>query len=418
MYILPGFTSYQERDGTIIVRSEIYQSEIEISDPDIKKEFYQVTKKGCDELSTPMAKVLHKQKLLVDENEIKDYLDEYRSVLDHTFNAILMPTEGCNFRCPYCYENHIPTTMTRHLFEQILAYLSDQCTKFENIILSWFGGEPTLCADNVIEVGSAINKLHKKYRFHYQSDMTTNGYLLNEKLFRKLYTAGVTRYQITVDGRNHDLTRPHVSGKGTLDVIMKNITSMTKLPKDMDFKIVLRHNILSGDEDFKWYDYLADVIGMDNRFSILVKPVGNWGGDSVKTLDICSNTEKVELVRRHIEYLHQIGLQCCNKSKGPFSNVCYANYPNSMIFRADGKIEKCTVALNHPMNQIGYIDPKLGIIIDQEQQKLWGFHGYRETCAKCAEVTSCMNMRCSKGRIIDGLDCSSCDDFIPRTFLR
>ncbi len=418
MYMLPGFTTYQEIDGAITVRSEIYQSEIEISDPDIKEEFYQVAQKGCDVLNTPMTKVLHEQKLLVNESDIKDCLDEYRSVLDKTFRVTLMPTEGCNFRCPYCYEDHLPTTMTRHLFEQILAYISDQCTRFENVILSWFGGEPTLCADNVIEASSAIRELREKHGFHYQSSMTTNGYLLNEKLFRELYTAGVTRYQITIDGRNHDQTRPHVSGRGTLEVIMKNIASITRLPKDVDFHVTLRHNILSGDEDYEWYDHLAEVIGADKRFSVFVKPVGDWGGDSVKMLDICPDSEKDGLVQRHVEYLGKIGLQCDNNVKEPFSNVCYANYPNAMIFRADGKIEKCTIALDHPMNKIGYVDPKLGVIIDQDQQKRWGFHGYRETCAKCTQVTSCLNMKCSKNRIIDGIDCSVCDDFIPQTFLR
>ena len=59
MYMLPGFTTYQEIDGAITVRSEIYQSEIEISDPDIKEEFYQVAQKGCDVLNTHMKKVLH-----------------------------------------------------------------------------------------------------------------------------------------------------------------------------------------------------------------------------------------------------------------------------------------------------------------------------------------------------------------------
>lgn len=418
MYILPGFTTYQEIGGVITVRSEIYQSEIEISDTDIKEEFYQIAQKGCDALSTPMTKILHEQKLLVDESDIKDCLDEYRSVLDKTFRVTLMPTEGCNFRCPYCYENHKPTTMTRHLFEQILAYISDQCTRFENVFLSWFGGEPTLCADNVIEASSAIRELYEKHGFRFQSDMTTNGYLLNEKLFHELYTAGVTRYQITIDGRNHDRTRPHVSGRGTLEVIMKNIASITRLPKDVDFHVTLRHNILSGDEDYEWYDHLAEVIGADKRFSVFVKPVGDWGGDSVKMLDICPDSEKDGLVQRHVEYLGKIGLQCDNNVKEPFSNVCYANYPNAMIFRADGKIEKCTIALDHPMNKIGYVDPKLGVIIDQDQQKRWGFHGYRETCAKCTQVTSCLNMKCSKNRIIDGIDCSVCDDFIPQTFLR
>lgn len=97
MYILPGFTSFQEKNNTIIVKSEIYQSEIEISDIEMKNEFREIAQNGCTALSTPMTKILHEQKLLADKNEIISYLDEFRSVLDHTFRAVIMPTEGCNF---------------------------------------------------------------------------------------------------------------------------------------------------------------------------------------------------------------------------------------------------------------------------------------------------------------------------------
>lgn len=44
MYILPGFTSYQEKDNTIVVKSKIYYSEIELSDAEIKKNFMKLQK--------------------------------------------------------------------------------------------------------------------------------------------------------------------------------------------------------------------------------------------------------------------------------------------------------------------------------------------------------------------------------------
>ena len=76
--------------------------------------------------------------------------------------------------------------------------------------------------------------------------MTTNGYLLNDKLFRQFYQAGITSYQITIDGWNHDKTRPHVSGKGTLQTIINNLASLSKLPPaEYSFHITLRHNILA-----------------------------------------------------------------------------------------------------------------------------------------------------------------------------
>ena len=52
----------------------------------------------------------------------------------------------------------------------------------------------------------------------------------------------------------------------------------------------------------------------------------------------------------------------------PLSRICYASYPHSMVFRADGTIEKCTVALNHPKNRIGYVDAELGVVLDESRQ--------------------------------------------------
>ena len=105
--------------------------------------------------------------------------------------------------------------MTRDTLDRIEEYITAQAPRYKQVILAWFGGEPTLCKDTVLEVSNIVQNLQKQYGFHYAANMTTNGYLLNDKLFRQFYQAGITSYQITIDGWNHDKTRPHVSGKGT-----------------------------------------------------------------------------------------------------------------------------------------------------------------------------------------------------------
>ena len=35
--------------------------------------------------------------------------------------------------------------------------------------------------------------------------------------------------------------------------------------------------------------------------------------------------------------------------------VCYASQGNSFLVRSNGRLNKCTVALEHPMNQVGMI---------------------------------------------------------------
>ena len=44
-----------------------------------------------------------------------------------------------------------------------------------------------------------IQNLQKQHGFQYAAMMTTNGYLLDEKLFRQFCQAGITSYQITLD---------------------------------------------------------------------------------------------------------------------------------------------------------------------------------------------------------------------------
>ena len=151
---------------------------------------------------------------------------------EDVFMATLIPTEGCNFQCSYCHKNHPAASMTRDTLDQIEEYITAQAPRYKQVVLVWLGGEPILCKDTVLEVSEMIQNLQKQHGFQYAAKMTTNGYLLDEKLFRQFYQTGITSYQITLDGWNHDKTRPHVSGKGTLQTIISNLVSLSKLPPE------------------------------------------------------------------------------------------------------------------------------------------------------------------------------------------
>ena len=223
------------------------------------------------------------------------------------FMATLIPTEGCNFQCSYCHKNHPAASMTRD---------------------------------------TLIQNLQKQHGFQYTAKMTTNGYLLDEKLFRQFCQAGITSYQITLDGWNHDKTRPHVSGKGTLRTIIDNLVALSKLPpEEYSFHITLRRNLLAGDEDYSWYDYLYRLFGQDKRFDVLVCAVGDWGGKGSHDLSPLHQDTQEVLVAKHIAYLDKIGMLRYNQM------YCVSR-PNRLVFWPDGKIGKCTAALNRPQPQL------------------------------------------------------------------
>lgn len=278
----------------------------------------------------------------------------------------------------------------------------------KNVHISWFGGEPTLCTSIILEMSSFIQKLQKRYKFKYDANMTTNGYLLDCESFQQYYKAGINAYQITLDGWNHDVTRPHVSGNGTLKTILENLKSVSSLPEEYQFHVTIRHNILDGDQDFSWYDFLYDQFGTDARFSVAVVPVNDWGGETVKKLNILKRNKKQVLQTVHEEYLDKIGMRREGKVKLPFSDICYASCPRGFIFRADGKVEKCSIALNHPKNQVGVIHAENGVILDESACKLWCTSDLKTECLTCNDVLSCLNICCRKVIIVDGRTESVC----------
>lgn len=403
MYLLPGYIKYREENGNLYVSSDLFQNEIEINEKDLIKEFYAlVDNGGCQHLSTSLENFLYEQELLQKEIEIKESLEEAKKILEDDLFLTIMPTEGCNFRCTYCYESHNNINMTKEMLAHIRNYIVEQAVTSKNINISWFGGEPTLCKNIILEMSSFVQKLQEKHKFKYRANMTTNGYFLDCKSFHQYYKAGINEYQITLDGWNHDLTRPHVSGKGTLKTILENLKNISLLSQDYEFHVIVRYNILDGDLDFSWYDFLYDQFGLDARFSVLVAPVNDWGGETVKTLNILDGDRKIALRKLHENYLDNIGMGRIGKVKLPFSDVCYASCNRGFIFRANGKVEKCTIALNHPKNQVGVIHSEKGVILDEESCKRWCTSDLKTECLTCKNVLSCLNIACRKVIIVDG----------------
>ena len=404
MFFFPGYVTDKEDNGSIIVCSSLRQNKIRISDKEFIKEFELLKKQGgCRELSTPLRKLLYEQEFLQTIPEIEASLQKVKKLLDNELFLTIMPTEECNFRCQYCYEAHSPQVISAKRIEHIKQYILEQLPNCKNIHIGWFGGEPTLCKSIILEFSNFLKKLQVQHNICYNADMTTNGFLLDKKSFIQYYDAGITGYQITLDGFQHDSLRPHVSGKRTLQTILNNLSTLSALPKDQyQFHITLRRNILAGEQDYSWYDYLAKLFGDDSRFSVSVVSVNDWGGDAVKSLDILAAEQKQAIYSAHENYLNKVGLVLNKKTTYPFSNICCASRPKGFIFRANGNIEKCTIAIDNPNNKVGYIDTEKGVILDKNACDRWCTSNVEPKCFTCPDILSCLNQSCRKGVILDG----------------
>lgn len=408
MYIIPGYVKYHIVNEKMYVSSSVLQNEVALVDDEIQ-EFYSIVDNGCSSLSSPLKQSLHEEGILADKEEITKQLYEVQDLMGENLLLTIIPTENCNFRCLYCYEKKAPTVMTLEQVRHIKKYIEQSIARMDYVCIGWFGGEPMLCLEIVLDISSFVQGLQMKHNFGYHGQMTTNGFLLDLDCFKKLYNVGVVEYQVTLDGWEHDKTRPHASGKGTLDTILRNLIEISRLPEDeYNYKITIRRNVLDGDHDFSWYDYLFSLFGKDKRFKVSVCPVCDWGGESVKKLNLATDDRKDLIYRMHNEYLDKIGQQHDALSDDPFSHICSASFPYGLIFNANGKIEKCTIALGDPKNVVGRIDSDIGVQIDEAANKKWYSFGLKDECYTCKEVLGCLNLCCRKKIIIDGETDSTC----------
>ena len=52
----------------------------------------------------------------------------------------LVPSFGCNFDCPYCFEDKHPSVMNENIQEAVLRLVDDRLSKIDQLTISWFGG--------------------------------------------------------------------------------------------------------------------------------------------------------------------------------------------------------------------------------------------------------------------------------------
>lgn len=198
------------------------------------------------------------------------------SAFDPThLNLFIFPTERCNFRCTYCYEDFEVGLMKPSVRSGIKALLKKRSDHLNSIEISWFGGEPLVGKPVVIELSRYISELAPAYDIKYTANMTTNGYLLDLETATLLIDLGIRYYQISLDGPKtiHDSTRRRADRTGTFDRIWQNLIALRN--SILDFRITLRVHF-SPDNVSHLHELISSLnheFGGDNRFNVYFKAV-------------------------------------------------------------------------------------------------------------------------------------------------
>ncbi len=288
-----------------------------------------------------------------------------RSISPEMFHLILFPTEECNFRCVYCYEDFAVGNMKPWLVDAVKSLLQKKIPELKILDLSWFGGEPLVAKNLVFEIAEYANQLSQEHGCKLMGEMTTNGFLLDVKTLTRLVNLKQRSFQISIDGAQevHDTTRVTRNGKGSFARIWQRLSDAAKT--DLDFHITLRVHLtaLNVDSVKEFCELYEQELAGDERFRLFFKAIENLGGDNQQ-----------ELVKLKPGELRKVASELQNKYapvNSEYKYICYASKPNSLAIRANGNLNKCTVALQEDVNNIGKINPDGTIEVNNKKFATW-----------------------------------------------
>lgn len=293
-----------------------------------------------------------------------------RGLSPNSFHLIMYPTEQCNFRCVYCYEDFEIGKMPQWVVSASKELIKSKIKSLDILRISWFGGEPLLAKRTLFDIAEFALSEGSKHNCKVSGDLTTNGYLLDFKTLKKLVDLQQNTFQISIDGdqEGHDKTRVMRNGKGSFEQIWDNLIQASS--SKLDFSIRLRIHIsdLNHETILKFLDrYENSILGKDKRFVLFFHSINNLGGDQ----EVISSLNSKETAKQFIEKLKKRyeGTTVDLEKKGDY--ICYASKPNSLAIRADGNLNKCTVALSDERNNIGKINPDGTLTVNNQKFSTW-----------------------------------------------
>lgn len=280
----------------------------------------------------------------------------------HKIDAYIFTALYCNFACPYCFEGKEKEKkyLQKDTAVKIIQWLKNKAMEVnpEKVNIVFFGGEPLLNIPIIEFIAEELHTYFKETPWKFQFTIITNGALVSEPLVDRLNQWGLQHLRITIDGDKefHDQYRPFLSGKGTFDLIMRNIKAVAHKTK-----IVLagNFNVNNYASIYTLLDYFEKE-GLKEKIAMIdFKPITETR-DQISSNSVTSSSYscdpghaqkmvdlKKELLRR--------GFKTSKALEG--GGIChFKSGDHEIVFDADGLIFKCPAMVGQPGKAVGSVD--------------------------------------------------------------
>lgn len=341
--------------------------------------------------------ILYEQ-MITANSIVDDTYDEWKAVLDtiiqtdnddSEYYLHINPTMDCNFKCWYCYENHIKSSkMPDSVIDSVkrlMANIVDTQLNLRKFNLSFFGGEPLLFFASVARpLIEYINNLCSPKGIEVDIHFTSNGFLLKKDIVNFLKDKNVC-FQITLDGGkdNHDKTRFTHGGHGSYDTIVKNIKLLAKV----GIKVILRINYTSKNI-YNVSTILDDIdsISLKEKNLISIDFQKVWQDDEAE-----NNDKVIDCLSNNIKMFHSKGFRVSShKILDSVHNSCYGDKRFHAVINFNGDVFNCTARDFNHRNRTGYLNSDGTIIWERDSlEKRMTLKFSKPVCHTCRIAPLC-----------------------------
>ena len=337
----------------------------------------------------------------IDEVEqLKDEDISAKKTSEKSLHLTLMMTEACNFGCNYCNQGHDKASnfIGDDVFRSVRNYVLAM-PKLESLNVTWYGGEPLIRKKDIIRYSSLIKELGDKKGFKYNSDIITNGYLLDEDTAQSLCKSGIDCAQITIDGckEDHNNSRYIKEGMDTYQKIVSNIKGAIMSSK---LNIVIRVNVSSLNESrlTTLVDDLVNQGVLPNPqvgiyFANIYSPAKNgleMTAEERSDSSAVISPEKFASIQFHLnKYCWEKGIKVALDMPA-FQGACIATKRSSYAISPNGDLHKCYIVMANDEERVGKIKESGAELISNKfnHWDLWSAFEQDE-CSGCKLLGSC-----------------------------
>lgn len=317
-------------------------------------------------------------------------------------------TLECNLACPYCYEDPFRGhfVMSNETADLLVQRLSERMAAGWDLTVDFYGGEALIRLDLLRDIATRLKDAAVIHGVIFTFNLFSNGVLLTRPVMEELLALGLTAVRLTIDGPPdiHNNQRPFVSGKGSFDVIMKNLREVHDLvPVDLGGNFT-RDNYRRFPEllDMLLDQGINPAMMKEVSFSpIMPKADGSVSGDFGSA---CACTGEPWAIEANLFLRREVLRRGFPVSKLKPS-ACMIEFANDLVVGYDGGLYKCPVFMGQEELKIGTLADGINDYRESHKLDIWK----NDECLDCAYLPLCFGgcrfFRKLQTGAIDGVDC-------------